>query len=89
MEKIVYTSRGQVAIWLPSRRVEKLRALGAKIASSTKTSSKEEGFKNELIVEIHKEIRSEICELCESIQLRHGSDIATDVLKAFPAGSAH
>jgi hypothetical protein len=89
LEKIVYTSRGQVAVWLPSRRVEKLRALGAKIASSTKTSSKEEGFKNELIVEIHKEIRSEICELCESIQLRHGSDIATDVLKAFPAGSVH
>jgi hypothetical protein len=87
LEKVVYTSRGQIAIWLPSHRVEKLRALGANIASFNNASSKEENFKNDVIVNIHKEIRSEICDLCESLQLRHGSDIAADVLKAFPAGS--
>ena len=43
LEKIVFTSRGQIGIWLPSNKVENLRILGAKIANHTKEGSEEEG----------------------------------------------
>ena len=87
LEKIVFTSRGQIGIWLPSNKVENLRILGAKIANHTKESSeKEEGGLKVTAVEImRKEIKLEICSLCELLQLRHGDDIASDVIKVLSA----
>ena len=84
LEKIVYTSRGQVAIWLPSARVDKLRDLGAKLANFSQGSSEEKDFKYNAIMKVREEIKLEICDLCKLLQLRHGSEIAADVLKAFP-----
>ena len=84
LEKIVYTSRGQVAIWLPSHRVDKLRDLGAKLANFSQGSSEEKDFKYNAIMKVREEIKLEICDLCKLLQLRHGSEIAADVLKAFP-----
>jgi len=88
LEKIVYTSRGQVAIWLPSARVDKLRDLGAKLANFSQGSSEEKDFKYNAIMKVREEIKLEICDLCKLLQLRHGSEIAADVLKAFPQGLA-
>jgi len=87
LEKLIFTSRGQVGIWLPSSRVEKLRVLGAKIANLNNGSSekKENGLKDTAIKNIHEEIKLEICDLCKLLQLRHGDDVASDVIKAFPA----
>lgn len=87
LEKIVFTSRGQIGIWLPSNKVENLRILGAKIANHTKESSEEEGGRLKVTaVEImRKEIKLEICTLCELLQLRHGDDIASDVIKVLSA----
>ena len=87
LEKIVFTSRGQIGIWLPSNKVENLRILGAKIANHTKESSEEEGGKLKVTaVEIMRnEIKLEICSLCELLQLRHGDDIASDVIKVLSA----
>ena len=86
LEKIVYTSRGQVAIWLPSARVDKLRDLGAKLANFSQGSSEEKDFKYNATMKVREEIELEICDLCKLLQLRHGSEIAADVLKAFPQG---
>lgn len=88
LEKIVYTSRGQVAIWLPSARVDKLRDLGAKLANFSQGSSEEKDFKYNATMKVREEIKLEICDLCKLLQLRHGSEIAADVLKAFPQGLA-
>ena len=90
LEKIVFTSRGQIGIWLPSNKVENLRILGAKIANHTKGSSEEEGSRLKVTaVEIMRnEIKLEICSLCELLQLRHGDDIASDVIKVLSANSA-
>jgi hypothetical protein len=87
LEKIVFTSRGQIGIWLPSNKVENLRILGAKIANHTKESSEEEGGRLKVTaVEIMRnEIKLEICSLCELLQLRHGDDIASDVIKVLSA----
>ena len=87
LEKIVFTSRGQIGIWLPSNKVENLRILGAKIANHTKKSSEEEGGRLKVTaVEIMRnEIKLEICSLCELLQLRHGDDIASDVFKVLSA----
>ena len=87
LEKLIFTSRGQVGIWLPSSRVEKLRVLGAKVADLNNGNSekKENGFKDIALKNIHEEIKLEICDLCKLLQLRHGDDIASDVIKAFPA----
>ena len=88
LEKIVYTSRGQVAIWLPSARADKLRDLGAKLANFSQGSSEEKDFKYNATMKVREEIKLEICDLCKLLQLRHGSEIAADVLKAFPQGLA-
>ena len=87
LEKVVFTSRGQIGIWLPSNKVENLRILGAKIANHTKESSEEEGGRLKVTaVEIMRnEIKLEICSLCELLQLRHGDDIASDVIKVLSA----
>ena len=87
LEKLIFTSRGQVGIWLPSSRVEKLRVLGAKVADLNNGNSekKENEFKDIALKNIHEEIKLEICDLCKLLQLRHGDDIASDVIKAFPA----
>ena len=83
LEKLVFTSRGQVGIWLPPNRVEKMRVLGSKIASLNKGDES----KDTEIEKIHTEIKLEICDLCELLQLRHGDDIASDVIKRFSNNS--
>ena len=90
LEKLVFTSRGQIGIWLPSNRVQNLRNLGAKIANSPKQKSEKEEneLKNTAIEIMRKEIKLEICNLCEILQLRHGDDIASDVIKVLSANSA-
>ena len=87
LEKIVFTSRGQIGIWLPSNKVENLRILGAKIANHTKESSEKEGgrLKFTAIEIMQNDIKLEICSLCELLQLRHGDDIASDVIKVLSA----
>ena len=87
LEKLVFTSRGQIGIWLPSNRVENLRILGAKIANLIKKSSAKEDdeLKMATVEQMHEEIKLEICDLCELLKLRHGDDIASDVIKAFSA----
>ena len=89
LEKLVFTSRGQIGIWLPSNRVENLRILGAKIANHPKqiSENKEDGLKITAIEIMRKEIKLEICDLCEVLQLRHGDDIASDVIKVLSANS--
>ena len=91
LEKLVFTSRGQIGIWLPSNRVENLRILGAKIANHSKESSGKEGddLKITAVEIMRKEIKLEIFNLCEILQLRHGDDIASDVIKIlFPGSTA-
>ena len=90
LEKIVFTSRGQIGIWLPSNRVQNLRNLGAKIANCPKQKSEKEEneLKNTAIEIMRKEIKLEICNLCELLQLRHGEDIASDVIKVLSANLA-
>jgi hypothetical protein len=90
LEKLVFTSRGQIGIWLPSNRVQNLRVLGAKIANHPKQESeKEEDGLQIIAIEImRKEIKLEICNLCDVLQLRHGDDIASDVIKLLSANSA-
>ena len=90
LEKLVFTSRGQIGIWLPSNRVQNLRNLGAKIANSPKQKSEKEEneLKNTAIEIMRKEIKLEICNLCELLQLRHGEDIASDVIKVLSANLA-
>ena len=90
LEKIVFTSRGQIGIWLPSNRVQNLRNLGAKIANYLKQKSEkeEDELKNTAIEIMRKEIKLEICDLCEVLQLRHGDDIASDVIKVLSANLA-
>ena len=41
LEKLVFTSRGQVGIWLPSNRVEKLRNFGSKIYKERQKKSED------------------------------------------------
>ena len=90
LEKLVFTSRGQIGIWLPSNRVQNLRNLGAKIANYLKQKSEkeEDELKNTAIEIMRKEIKLEICNLCELLQLRHGEDIASDVIKVLSANLA-
>ena len=84
-EKLVFTSRGQIGIWLPADRVENLRVSGSKIAKERRKISEKtgEGVKAAASDSINKEIQSEICDLCDSLLLRHGDEIASDVSKAF------
>ena len=90
LEKLVFTSRGQIGIWLPSNRVENLRILGSKIANNSKQEleKEEDELKITAIEIMQKEIKLEICNLCEILQLRHGDDIASDVIKVLSANSA-
>jgi len=90
LEKLVFTSRGQIGIWLPSNKVENLRILGTKIANHSKKKSEKEGNDLEITaVEImREEIKLEICGLCEILKLRHGDDIASDVIKVLSANAA-
>ena len=90
LEKLVFTSRGQIGIWLPSNRVQNLRNLGAKIANypEQKSEKEENELKNTAIEIMRKEIKLEICNLCELLQLRHGEDIASDVIKVLSANLA-
>ena len=41
LEKLVFTSRGQIGIWLPSNRVEKLRNFGSKIHNERQKKSQD------------------------------------------------
>lgn len=88
-EKLVFTSRGQIGVWLPANRVENLRVIGSNIAKERKKISEnnDEGLKIIPTDSIAKEIESEICDLCELLLLRHGDEIASDVTKAFFAGT--
>jgi len=88
LEKLVFTSRGQIGIWLPSNKVENLRILGAKIANYPKKKSEEDELKITALEVMQEEIKSEICDLCEILKLRHGEDIASDVIKVLSANSA-
>ena len=84
-EKLVFTSRGQIGVWLPADRVENLRVIGSKIAKERRKASEksDDGAKARSSDSINKEIESEICDLCDSLLLRHGDEIASDVSKAF------
>jgi hypothetical protein len=90
LEKFVFTSRGQIGIWLPSNKVENLRILGAKIANHSKKKSENKGDELKITaVEImREEIELEICNLCEVLQLRHAEDIASDVIKVLSTNLA-
>jgi hypothetical protein len=72
-EKLVFTSRGQI--------------LGMKMAKHAEEASEKEDDRNELQISytesIREEITAEIRDLCELLQLRHGNDTASDVIKAF------
>ena len=89
LEKLVFTSRGQIGIWLPANRVENLRILGATIANHSKKNSEkeEDGLKITAIEIMREEIKLEICNLCDILKLRHGEDIAADVMKVLSANS--
>ena len=83
-EKLVFTSRGQIGVWLPADRVENLRVIGSKIAKERrKSSDNTDSGKTNPSSSISKEVESEICDLCDLLLLRHGDEIATDVSKAF------
>ena len=85
LEKLVFTSRGQRGIWLPSNRVEKLRNFGSKIHNERqrKSQDKDDGPRVIAPDALAKDFKSEICDICDLLQLRHGDEIASDVLKAF------
>ena len=85
-EKLVFTSRGQMGVWLPANRVETLRVIGSKISKERKKVSDtkpNEELKVKPSDSIKKEIESEIIDLCSVLLLRHGDEIASDVTKAF------
>ena len=85
-EKLVFTSRGQIGVWLPANRVENLRVMGSKISKERKKISdtkNNEGLKVTPSDSIKKEIESEIIDLSNILSLRHGDEIASDVTKAF------
>ncbi|MDG2422115.1 MAG: hypothetical protein P8N40_10480 [Gammaproteobacteria bacterium] len=85
-EKLVFTSRGQIGVWLPANRVENLRVMGSKISNERKKISdtkNNEGLKVTPSDSIKKEIESEIIDLSNTLSLRHGDEIASDVTKAF------
>jgi hypothetical protein len=84
-EKLVFTSRGQIGVWLPADRVENLRVIGSKIAKERRKKSETDSDEQQATSSnsIIKEIESEICDLCDSLLLRHGDEIASDVSKAF------
>jgi len=85
-EKLVFTSRGQIGVWLPANRVENLRVMGSKISKERKKISdtkNNEGLKVMPSDSIKKEIESEIIDLSNILSLRHGDEIASDVTKAF------
>ena len=85
-EKLVFTSRGQIGVWLPANRVENLRVIGSKISKERKKVSDtkpNEELKVKPSDSIKKEIESEIIDLCSVLLLRHGDEIASDVTKAF------
>ena len=90
LEKIVFTSRGQIGIWLPSNKVENLRILGTKIANHSKKNpvKEEDGLKITAAEVMREEIKLEICNLCEVLKLRHGDDIASDVIKVLSSNLA-
>ena len=85
LEKLVFTSRGQIGIWLPSNRVEKLRNFGSKIHNERQRKSQDKDAGPRVIAPdaLAKDFKSEICDICDLLQLRHGDEIASDVLKAF------
>tara|TARA_B100000519_G_scaffold146817_1_gene127529 strand:- start:1573 stop:2217 length:645 start_codon:yes stop_codon:yes gene_type:complete len=85
LEKLVFTSRGQIGIWLPSNRVEKLRNFGSRIHNERqkKSQDKDDGPRVIAPDALAKDFKSEICDICDLLQLRHGDEIASDVLKAF------
>ena len=85
LEKLVFTSRGQIGIWLPSNRVETLRNFGTKINQEKQSFSENNSEDQRFIAPaaLAKEFKTEVCDLCALLQLRHGDDIASDVIKAF------
>ena len=85
LEKLVFTSRGQIGIWLPSNRVETLRNFGTKINQEKQSFSENNSEDARFIApaSLAKEFKTEICDLCALLQLRHGDEIASDVIKAF------
>ena len=85
LEKLVFTSRGQIGIWLPSNRVETLRNFGTKINQEKQSFSENDSEDARFIAPaaLAKEFKTEIGDLCALLQLRHGAEIASDVIKAF------
>ena len=52
-----------------------------------KTEDNSEGLRVIAPDSLAKEFKSEICDICDLLQLRHGDEIASDTLKAFFAES--
>ena len=88
LEKLVFTSRGGITIWLPPTKIEALRLIGTKISKfkqsqEASADSASASAKNLNSDQICGDITAEVIEICESVGLRHGNDIALDVCKAF------
>jgi hypothetical protein len=88
LEKLVFTSRGGISIWLPPSRIEALRLIGTKISQSkqSKEASAADASESKKRLnddQIRGDITAEVINICESVGLRHGNDIASDVCKAF------
>ena len=87
-EKLVFTSRGSINIWLPPTKVETFRLIGAKISKfkqhhATSSNDINNSEKSINADQISGEIITEVINICETVGLRHGSDIAADVFKSF------
>ena len=88
LEKLVFTSRGGISIWLPPSKIEALRLIGTKISKSKQSQAARAGGSNPSEKtfnddQICSDITAEVIEICDSVGLRHGNDIAVDVCKAF------
>ena len=88
LEKLVFTSRGGISIWLPPSKIEALRLIGTKISKSKQSkeasaADASESKKHLNYDQIRGDITAEVIDICESAGLRHGNDIAVDVCKAF------
>lgn len=88
LEKLVFTSRGGISIWLPPSKIEALRLIGTQISKSKQSkeasaADSSESKKHLNYDQIRGDITAEVIDICESAGLRHGNDIAVDVCKAF------
>lgn len=75
-EKSVFTSRGQIGVWIPSEAVQSLRAIGAQVATIRAGAEPAPSQ-----AETREAIASCSRALCESAGLRHSEDVAAGVIK--------